>query len=153
MSVAKQFEKNVETQIRNCGYFIYRLYDTQGFYGVYNICDYVAYKKPVLALLELKTTEAASLPLANISDGQYNGLLNAERYDGIASGFLIWWINRDITKFLFAHEVAEIAKTRKSIPHDTEYGITLKGTKKLKFWDYDWNHFFEEVENALIQQR
>jgi hypothetical protein len=153
LSVAKQFEKNVENQWKECGKFIYRLYDiVNGLRGQYNIADYIGYKHPNMYCLEMKTCETPSLPRANISDGQYYGLLNAEKY-GIVAGLLVWFIKKDVTKFIFAHEYDEIFKTRKSIPHDTEYGITLEGTKKLKYWEYNWARFFEEVENALIQQR
>ena len=151
MSVAKQFEKLVSSQIRDSGRFIMRLNDS-GFAGAVNICDYVGYKYPNMYCLEMKTCETPSIPRANISDGQYYGLIDAEKY-GIIAGLLIWYINRDVTKFIFAHEYEEIFKTRKSIPHDTTYGITLTGTKKLKYWDYDWDHFFKEAENAQIQQK
>ena len=151
MSVAKNFEKLVEKQIRENGKFIYRLYDIQGLgKGVYNICDYIAYKYPYMYCLEMKTTENTSLPRNNISDGQYYGLLEAEEYD-IISGLIIWYINTGKTIFVPAHEYDEIFKSRKSIPSSA--GIEIHGKKKHKYYEYDWERFFKEVEHAHIQYR
>lgn len=151
MSVAKQFEKNVAEQIKQSGRFIMRLNDSP-FPGAFNICDYIGYEYPHMYCFEMKTCETPSLPIKNISEGQYFGLLNAEQY-GIIAGILVWWINHDVSKFIPMHEVIDIEKTRKSIPHDTEYGITLEGTKKHKYFTYNWDKFFKEVGNGSVQYK
>ena len=163
LSVAKQFEKNIKQQILDSGNICIRLFDPMGGkLGVSNICDFVAYKNPILLLLELKTTESLpSLPIANISKTQYNGLLGASKYNGVIAGVLIWWIKFDTCKFLSISEIDEISKTRKSIPHDIDKGVLLSGKKLKSYFIYDIdkfftdviNKYFKEVENALIQQR
>lgn len=164
MSVAKQFEKNIKQQILDSGNICIRLFDPMGgMIGVANVCDFVTYKNPILLLLELKTTESLpSLPIANISKTQYNGLLDASKYNGVIAGVLIWWVKFDICRFLSIAEIDEISKTRKSIPHNTDKGILLSGRKLRSYFVYDIDKFFidvtkkyytGEVENDLIQQR
>lgn len=147
MSVAKQFEKNIKQQILDSGNICIRLFDPMGGkLGVSNICDFVAYKKPILFLLELKTTELPSLPLSNISKNQYSGLLDASKYSGVVSGILVWWVKYDICKFLSIEEIDEISMTRKSIPYNTDYGILLEGKKLKTYFVYNIDKFFNDLE-------
>ena len=160
---AKQFEKNIKQQILDSGNICIRLFDPMGgMVGVSNICDFIAYKNPILLLLELKTTESLpSLPISNISKTQYDGLLEASKHSGVIAGVLIWWIKFDVCKFLSIEEIEEISKIRKSIPYDIDKGVLLSGKKLKSYFVYDIDKFFtdviiryfEEVENAIIQKR
>ena len=124
-----------------------RLNDS-GFAGAINICDFISYEKPHIYLLELKTTAGQRLPLANISTGQYSGLLDADKYNGIIGGILIWWYDMNVTKFLSITEVETIKTTgKKSIRFDTELGIKLEGTKKKVYFEYDFNKFFLDAKS------
>ena len=96
----------------------------------------------------MKTTAGASLPFANISETQWSGLLEASKYDGIICGLPIWFYERDTTKFVSIQEMEEIKKTGvKSVRYDTPYGITIDGTKRRVYWDYEISKFFTDAEN------
>lgn len=144
----KQFEKILSQQISEQGIFIQRIFDYVDLRGLAMMCDFYAYKYPYLYLLEMKTTAGASLPFANISETQWGGLLEASKYDGILCGFPIWWYDKDTTKFISIQEMEEIKKTGvKSVRYDTPYGITIDGTKRRVYWDYEISKFFTDAEN------
>lgn len=144
----KEFEKVLSEQIKQYGVFIQRIYDCVDYRALKNLCDYYAYRCPYLYLLEMKTTAGASLPFANISETQWGGLLEASKYDGIIAGFPIWFYNKDTTKFISIQEMEKIKNTGvKSVRYDTHYGITINGTKRRVYWDYEISKFFTDAEN------
>jgi len=128
--------------------FIQRIYDYVDYRNISSIADFYAYKYPYLYLLEMKTTAGASLPFANISGTQWSGLLEASKYDGVIAGFPVWFYDKDTTKFISIQEMEGIKKTGvKSVRYDTPHGITIDGTKRRVYWDYEISKFFTDAEN------
>ena len=148
MSIAKQFEKNVATQLKEIkDTYIYRLSDLVNQFGVANPCDYFCFYKNTFLLLEMKTTEGASLPLKNISDYQYLSMLEASQKRGIKAYFLVWWYSKDITRAIPVSVIKDIKETnKKSIRFDYKDSriIDIDGIKKKLYFEYDWNKFFKE---------
>lgn len=128
-----------------------RLHDqTNGFKGSQNICDFIVYKEPYEYYIECKSVHGASLPLSNITDTQWNGLLEKSKIEGVFAGVICWFIDKDITLFI-PIQVLQICKYRgwKSIRYDVNGYHTsikrIKGKKKRVFYDYDMEEFLDEL--------
>lgn len=151
MNIAKQFEKNIATQLRAIkDTYVYRLSDLVNQFGVANPCDYFCFYKNTFFLLEMKTTELPSLPLKNISDYQYISMLEASRKKGIKSYLIVWWYEKGITRAIPISVIKDIKETdKKSIRYDyhDDRIIDITGTKKKLYYDYDWGKFFKECTN------
>lgn len=141
----KQFEgvvKDSFNKLRDCS--IDRLHDqTTGFAGSSNICDFIVYKYPTIIYLECKSCHGNTWSLSNLTDNQYKGLLEKCKYKGTVPGIMIWWIDRDITKFIHIEDIKHIKEQgAKSIKFDSELGIKIPGKKKRVFFDYDMSVLF-----------
>ena len=151
----KQFE-NVIRKSFECieGVSIDRLNDnTAGFKGVAGICDFIVYKEPYEYYIECKSVHGASLPFSNITDTQWNGLLEKSQIEGVFAGVICWWIDKNITLFIPIQILQELKiQGHKSIRFDTDILsykdvkiIFILGKKKRVFFDYDMEEFLEEV--------
>lgn len=66
------------------------MYDTtNGFAGVANPCDFVYYAYPRIGFFELKSVIGNSLPFSNITEKQWNGLLQRSKLRGVVAAILI----------------------------------------------------------------
>lgn len=141
--IRKAFEKVPDVSID-------RLHDqTNGFKGSQNICDFIVYKEPYEYYIECKSVHGASLPFRNITDTQWEGLLEKSKIEGVYAGIICWFIDKDITLFI-PIQVLQICKYRgwKSIRYDVKGYHTstkeIKGKKKRVFFDYNMEDFFNE---------
>ena len=109
LSLAKQFEKNIAMQLKDIkDAYVYRLSDLVNKFGVSNPCDYFCFYKNTFFLFEMKTTETASMPLKNISDYQYESMLEASNKKGIKAYFIIWWYSKDVTRAIPVSVIKDI---------------------------------------------
>ena len=145
----KQFESVIKTSFENSNFCIDRLHDqTNGFKGSQNICDFVIFRQPNIMYLECKSCHGNTLPFSNITQTQWNGLLEKDLYCGVYAGVMIWWIDKDITKFVPIYNLQILADSgAKSIRFDTASGIEVPGKKKRVFFEYDMEKFWEELKN------
>lgn len=163
--MAENRGKKFETVIREAfekvpGVSIDRLHDqTNGFKGSQNICDFIVYKEPYEYYIECKSVHGASLPFSNITDTQWNGLLQKSQIEGVFAGVICWWIDKDVTKFIPIQVLAWLDMTGyKSIRYDYEHifsaknkdwrtysTIEIKGKKKRVFFEYDMEEFLNDV--------
>ena len=149
----KQFE-NVIRKSFECveGVSIDRLNDnTAGFKGVAGICDFIVYKEPYEYYIECKSVHGASLPFSNITDTQWNGLLEKSQIEGVFAGVICWWIDKDVTKFIPIQALQWNKENGyKSIRynHNGTSFIEIKGKKKRVFFEYDMEEFFNELSNV-----
>ena len=143
----KQFESVIKTSFENSNFCIDRLHDqTNGFKGSQNICDFVIFRQPNIMYLECKSCHGNTFPLSNITQTQWNGLLEKDLYCGVYAGVIIWWIDKDITKFVPIYNLQLLADNgAKSIRFDTPFGIEVPGKKKRVFFEYDMEKFWEEL--------
>lgn len=154
MSLAKQFEKNIAIQLKDIkDAYVYRLSDLVNKFGVSNPCDYFCFYKNTFFLFEMKTTETASMPLKNISDYQYESMLEASNKKGIKAYFIVWWYSKDVTRAIPISVIKDIKETnKKSIRFDYKDSriIDINGTKRKLYFEYDWINFFRRVDKGDI---
>lgn len=150
----KKFENVIKTAFEKVdGVSIDRLHDqTTGFKGSSNICDFIVYKEPNEFYIECKSVHGASLPFSNITDKQWQGMLEKSRIKGVFAGVICWWIDKNVTLFI-PIQVLQICKYRgwKSIRYDVSgYRGSIKeikGKKKRIFFEYDMKEFFNEIQS------
>ena len=137
-----------------------RLHDqTTGFKGSQNICDFIVYREPYEYYFECKSVHGASLPFSNITETQWNGLLQKSQIEGVFAGVICWWVDKDITKFIPIQTLQELKSLGyKSVRHDagipdylnytdSEYCmVEIDGKKKRVFFDYDMEEFLNVFE-------
>ena len=98
----KQFEQIIRSAFEKVpNVSIDRLHDqTNGFKGSQNICDFIVYKEPHEYYFECKSVHGNTLPFRNITETQWNGLLEKSKIEGVFAGIICWWIDKDVTKFI-----------------------------------------------------
>jgi penicillin-binding protein-related factor A (putative recombinase) len=146
----KQFENVIREAFEKVpGVSIDRLHDqTTGYKGSQNICDFIVYREPYEYYFECKSIHGASLPFSNITETQWNGLLEKSKIEGVFAGVICWWIDKNVTKFIpiFVLEHYRL-NACKSIRFDDDFSavIEIKGKKKRVFFDYDMERFLDEL--------
>ena len=142
----KQFEDVIrEAFERVPNVSIDRLHDqTTGYRGSQNICDFIVYREPYEYYFECKSVHGNTLPFRNITETQWNGLLEKSKIEGVGAGIICWWVDKDVTKFIPIQALEWNKKHNfKSIRYDhngTSF-IEIKGKKKRVFFDYDMEAF------------
>jgi len=146
--IRKAFEKVPNVSID-------RLHDqTNGFRGSQNICDFIVYREPYEYYFECKSVRRASLPFVNITDTQWNGLLEKSKINGVFAGVICWWIDKGVTKFIPIQLLQYMKECDSAKSYRYEFGgyepkqynaIEIKGKKKRVFFDYDMEEFLNEV--------
>lgn len=155
----KQFETHIKEAFQKVpGVSIDRIHDqTNGFKDSTNICDFIVYREPYEFYFECKSIHGNTLPLTNITDNQYRGLLEKSKIPGVFAGVICWWVDKDITLFLSINLLLYLrAGDFKSIPYNiiekastidlclNGSAIEIKGKKKRVFFDYDMEGFLDE---------
>ena len=153
----KKFERVIKEAFEKVpGVSIDRLHDqTNGFRGSENICDFIVYREPYEYYFECKSVHGASLPFSNITETQWNGLVNKATIEGVFAGVICWWIDKDKTVFipiqeLVAMRIVGMKSVRYNAIDDCEGDTTMieiKGKKKRVFFDYDMEEFLNEVQH------
>lgn len=156
--IREAFEKIPEVSVD-------RLVDQMGGYaGSQNICDFIVYKKPYEYYLECKSVHGNTLSIhsipksdksgklrgfyGNITDTQWEGLLNKSKIPGVYAGVICWWADKDITKFIPIQHLQMLYDFGiKSVRYDyiNVDVIEIQGKKKRVFFDYDMEEFLDEI--------
>lgn len=153
----KQFEIVIRKSFERVeGVSIDRLNDnTAGFKGVTGICDFIVYKEPYEYYIECKSVHGNTLPFSNITETQWNGLLEKSKIQGVHAGIICWWIDKDITGFFpiqMLQDLKDIGDKSLNINGDWQNFYTdwkwhwVPGKKKRVFFEYDMKKFLEEEE-------
>ena len=169
MVKGKQFERVIKAAFGKVkGVSVDRLHDQMsGFKGSTNISDLLVFKKPNLYYIECKTVQGNTFSIhsndpkrkyGNITNNQWEGLLEKSNINGIVAGVIIWWIDKDVTLFIDIRLLEHIRRFREAksvICGDfdeqfgytsTEYWYELKGKKKRVFFDYDMKDFLNKMK-------
>lgn len=165
----KQFEEVIkESFLKVPNVCVTRLPDpTQGYLGIRNISDFIVYKYPHQYFIECKSVHGNTLPFSNITENQWQGMLEMSKIKGVIAGVICWWIDLDVTRFIPIYALQRIKDTgEKSIRYDRKYEfrkfvafgdvrlydplIYIVGKKKRVFFDYDMSQFFDEVEQNEV---
>lgn len=160
----KQFESKVrECFARVSGVSIDRLHDqTNGYAGSSNICDFIVYKKPHEYYIECKSVHGNTLSIhgndpkhkyGNITNKQWEGLLEKSIIPGVFAGIICWWIDADETWFIPIHILQDAKENgEKSInirrPYMQGYWMPVDGKKKRVFFDYNMETFLRKMEHC-----
>lgn len=142
-----------------------RLHDqTNGYLGSSNICDFIVYKKPYEYYIECKSVHGNTLSIhsndpkkkyGNITNKQWEGLLEKSKIKGVFAGVICWWIDRDVTAYMpieFLQDQRRMGRksiqyglaTQCEFEHNSPFAIV--GNKKRVFFDYDMDSFFHAIE-------
>lgn len=175
----KKFEDVIEKAFSNLlDVSIVRLHDqTTGYLGSSNHCDFIVYKKPYEYHIECKSVHGNTLSIysipkpdkngvlhgfyGNITDKQWEGLLEKSKIKGVVAGIICWWIDKDLTYFI-PIQLLEWAYTEgfKSVPskfyelwkwkeNNLPEPIKIQGFKKRIFFDYDMEDFLRRCPNEI----
>ena len=155
----KKFESVVRASFERVpGVSIDRLHDqTTRYKGSTNICDFIVYKKPYEHYIECKSVHGNTMAIfatdekhkyGNITNAQWEGLLNKSKINGVSAGVLIWFVDCDITVYYPITALQEIRDCgNKSIRFDTFHPdrIYVCGEKKRVFYDYYMKDFLDDL--------
>ena len=146
--VRKAFEKVPNVSID-------RLHDqTTGWKGSSNICDFIVYREPYEYYFECKSVHGNTLPFSNITETQWEGLLEKSKIEGVFAGVICWWIDKDVTKFIPIQLLQYMKECDKLKSYRYEFGgylpkqytaIEIKGKKKRVFFNYDMEKFLNDL--------
>jgi hypothetical protein len=162
--------KKFENVIKQCfikvpNVSIDRVHDqTTRYKGSTNICDFIVYREPYEYYFECKSVHGNTLSIystpkpdkngdlhgfyGNISDRQWEGLLEKSKIQGVFAGVLVWWVDHDVTAFIPISTLQEYrADGHKSVRYDNDdiYRFVLTGKKKRVFFDYDMEVLLNEL--------
>lgn len=142
---------------------IERLKDTQSKQkGNNNPSDFIAYKKPYLYYIECKTTQRGTLPFSNIR--QWDNLIERSKIEGVWAGVVCWFVNHDITVWIDIQLLQKLKELGyKSIAYHCSFVLEsiaglenhwgrLVGRKKRVLYHYEMQPFFNEIENAGMEE-
>ena len=166
----KEFENVIRKAFERVdGVSIDRLNDnTAGFKGIAGICDFIVYKYPYEFYFECKAVHGNTLSInsndtkhkyGNISNNQWEGLLEKSKIDGVFAGVICWWVDKDITMYLpieFLVHAKEMGF--KSVPSDLfskwildsydKIPEVIPGKKKRVFFDYNMQLFLFRLSGS-----
>lgn len=156
---------------------VVRLHDqTTGYLGSSNHCDFIVYKKPYEYHIECKSVHGNTLSIhsipkpdkhgvlhgfyGNITDTQWEGLLEKSKIPGVTAGVICWWVDKDNTMFVDIRLLEELRKRDyKSIDYCASFALEdidnlsdmwtwIIGKKKRVFFDYNMEQFLKEAERG-----
>lgn len=117
--------------------------------GVDNPSDFIVYKKPHEIYLECKSHKGNTLPFSCIRAEQLNGMTEKSLKPGVIAGFLIWFIDHDLTVWVSIDVIKTLmwfgykslnVKDLEKIPH-----LVIAGKKKRIYFDYDMSKFLDDL--------
>lgn len=118
-----------------------RLYDpVGGYYGINNICDFIAYDFPQIYYLELKSHKGNTFPFTCLP--QYSKLTTKVGIKGVRAGVVLWFIDHDQVIYAPISTITKMKNDgKKSInvkELDDYHLIKLPGQKKRVFVECDY---------------
>ena len=137
-SRAKKFEDIVhECWDKTVGTWIYRLYDVMnGNRGVRNISDFIAYKKPLMYVLEVKSIQTNTFP-CNFRQYEDMKRLYDRHIDGIEIGVIIWFVTHQKVVY---------------VPIETFIKLVEDGKKSFNIKMLESNEYDYIVIDSVIQR-
>ena len=136
-----------------------------GFAGVRNICDFLVYHQPTLYYVECKSCYGNTMSIhsndpkrkyGNITNNQWEGLLEKSQIPGVRAGVLFWFIDHDVTFWIDIRLLQRWKDAgNKSVPYypawvdctkeTDEQWTYIVGKKRRVLFDYDFTDFFKEI--------
>lgn len=133
--------------------FLLRLPDQQsGYFGTSrNICDFIAFLKGNLFLLECKSKKGNTFPLINLK--QYDKLTTKQNIEGITVGIIVWFIEHDKILFIPISTFDKLIEDNKKsfnikMLGDERYkSIEIPSVKKRTFMESDYTVLLNKEDN------
>ena len=128
--------------------FCYRLPDQISYYhNSSNPCDFICFANSTLFLLELKTHNGNTFPLANLT--QYEKLLSYDCIDNCKVGVILWMIDHDCIVFIPISTIKQLKDEGKKSFNikdiDKGYKLTIIPTgKRRTFLTADYTKLLED---------
>lgn len=128
--------------------FCYRLPDQISYYhNSSNPCDFICFTNSTLFLLELKTHNGNTFPLANLT--QYEKLLSYDCIDRCKVGMVLWMIDHDCVVFIPINTIKQLKDEGKKSFNikdlDKGYKLTIIPTiKRRTFLTADYTKLLED---------
>jgi len=147
----KDFEKEIRAAFQHPDISIDRFPDPMaGYAGIRNICDFGVYQHPFSYYFELKQRKDNTLNFKyDITKDQWEGLQEKATIPGVVAGYIVWFIDHDVTVFIPAQELKRLqiagAKSLniKDIQENKVQNILVPGKKKRIMFTYDGHEFLK----------
>ena len=147
----KKFEQKIkEACLRVPDTIVERLPDQQsGYFGSKNPCDFIVYHYPRLFYIECKSIHGDYFPLSNLTENQYQCLLERNNVECVIAGVIIWFINHDRTVFIPISDIKNLRENgTKSIKHTVDETVCknyfeIEGKKNRVFFNYEMRKFLK----------
>lgn len=166
----KQFEDEIESAFKKCPEVsIDRFMDpAAGYAGVRNICDFVVYSYPFQYYLECKSCHGNTLSIysnnpkkcyGDITNNQWEGLLEKSVIRGVEAGVVVWFIDHDITAYVPIEMLAGLrlsgAKSLnvKDIVNNNVPHLRVPGRKKRVLFEYDVYNFLNYLYYLALTKK
>ena len=126
---------------------ITRLYDpVGGYYGIRNVCDFIAYKYPYSFYFEAKETQTNTFNLSKLT--QYDDLLKYKQVSGLFAGVIVWFSHKNIVTWTSIETVEKlkeigIKSINCNIPITYDFEIEVKVARKYP------TIIFEDLYNKI----
>ena len=118
--------------------------------NVDNPSDFIVYKYPHEIYVECKSHKGNTLPFNCIRSQQMVQMMKKSYINGVKAGFIIWYIEKDITVWIDVRDVfsywfniGEKSINIKDI--EKMNGIIIQGKKKRVYFDYDMEDFLRRL--------
>lgn len=166
----KQFEDVIRAAFEKVpNVSIDRLHDQTTHYkgSSANICDFIVYREPYEYYFECKSVHGNRLSFSNITETQWNGLLEKSKIEGVFAGVLCWWVDKDVTAFIpiwyldwikrnhpevksisVNSMLKESEELERYIDFKNPHFIQIKGKKKRVFFEYEMERFLNELNGS-----
>ncbi len=154
----KDFENEIRKAFLKCPHVsIDRFHDPgMGYIGVKNICDFGVYEYPYQYYFECKSFYGNTLNFkSQITQHQWEGLLNKSQIFGVKAGIISWFIDHDITLFADIWELEKLklegAKSLniKDITENKIKYTKFPGIKKRILFTYNAEQFLKDLEGGF----
>lgn len=118
--------------------------------NVDNPSDFIVYKYPHQIYVECKSHKGNTLPFSCIRSQQIVQMMKKSYINGVKAGFIIWYIEKDITVWIDVKDVfpywfniGEKSINIKDI--EKMNGIIVQGRKKRVYFEYDMEDFLRRL--------
>lgn len=125
-----------------------------GFAGIRNICDFGVFRAPNFVYIECKSKHGNTLNFKNdITEGQWNGLLEKSVVTGVFAGVIVWFIDHDITAFVPIQELQRLkdegaySLNVKDLKEGNVQNVPISGRKRQIFYTYEGDKFLDDLQN------
>lgn len=134
----KRFEEIIHETLERSGFVVERIKDQMSmFKGSTNGYDFIAYKHPLIYFLECKSIKGNRLPINTVHfKRQLASLLNRAENVGVIAGFIVWFVDHDLTMFFDARYVEAVLNSGRKSLNCEDKGQIFAGERLRQYFKY-----------------